>query len=109
MKGKCLIEFEKWYESEEAQDQLKSWLVAYGIFKDLPDSMQYCVIEDFFDSVGIKIGVVPSKETWASHPNIKVHYKVISVGFIVDEYRFLSRKEARKQAIEKATEIYNER
>ena len=108
MKGKCKEEFDKWYGLNYEAISLRSIDDYFYIdgFYELPDSMQYGVIEDFFDSVGITIII----------DYICMTFEVCVIEDLIDEdYRhdidadFETRKEARKQAIEKATEIYNNR
>jgi len=104
MKGKCKEEFDKWYGLNYEAISLRSIDDYFYIdgFYELPDSMQYGVIEDFFDSVGIVINIVKTQ-------NFDWRYITdLDGGEYFDEY-FKTRKEARKQAIEKATEIYNNR
>lgn len=66
-------------------------------FKDLPDSMQYGVIVDFFDSVGIilQIGKQHSGRCW-----------LYNVGLGNEESD--TRPKARKAAVEKANELFNQ-
>ena len=93
--GKCKESFEKWlcklprYEYYTNEYILTLW-------DNYSESMQYGVLVDFFDSVGISISIYsPSLgffETW-----VKGHCI----------YDGVSRPEARTKAIEKANEIFN--
>lgn len=82
--GKCKEDFEKYI-------RLDYELTKYGYrtIKKLPLAMQYGVLVDFFDSVGIDIN--DEKDRWV------VNYS----GELCE-----SRQEAREQAIKKANEIY---
>ena len=93
--GKCKEDFEKWYEKHNLK---VSWVSLDLIFKHLPDSMQYGVYIDFFDSVGIIIEV--------TYDNLPMEFDC----YVNNEKwtGFFTRQEARTKAIEKASEIYNE-
>jgi hypothetical protein len=95
--GKCEVDFWKWFGIKSRKDQY--WYAAYNKFDLLPESMQYGVYEDFFDSVGINTGVVKNHEgtfnNWAGH-RLKGAMKSKE-----------TRPEARTAAIEKANELYN--
>jgi hypothetical protein len=107
--GKCEEDFEKWlkklfkHETERKFADVFMILDLQGYdFDDIPQSMQYGVYEDFFDSVGSYIsvsGLILSK----------TYICDISVISNVEHYYdgFLTRAEARSKAIEKANEIYN--
>ena len=71
-------------------------------FFDLPFEMQYGVLVDWFDSVGMQIYIksTPSK-TWSIYIDNFGHH-------ILTEYVIAqTRQEARTEAIRKANEIYN--
>jgi hypothetical protein len=92
--GKCKEDFEKWFAIKSREDQY--WYAAYNKFDLLPDSMQYGVCVDFFDSVGIK--TTTSTTAWV----------VVAKGKRKGEYgNCNSRPEARDAAIKKANELYN--
>jgi len=98
--GKCKEDFEKWLFSS-----INNWVIDeithqeyYGenMFYQLPESMQYGVYVDFFDSVGMYV------ETY--YAGLAV-YEVI-----VNEQGYnlcITRQKARTAAIKKACEIYN--
>jgi len=96
--GKCKEDFEKWLKINYT---LKQSL----IFNSLPDSMQFGVYVDFFDSVWIEIWIEP----WETQNNGEFfkYFKVIIDYIEVSDYND-SRQEARTKAIEKANEIYNQ-
>ena len=97
--GKCKEDFEKWF--------LKQWdIKKLEYFYFLTSSMQYGVLVDFFDSVGIRIVIDMDFEN-------KVYDKFV----LYIEYKkhcfcnygmnFKTRPKARNEAIKKADEIYN--
>ena len=96
--GKSLEQFEKWYLKDvttyENYDQH-----IMSKFYQLHKSLQYGVLVDFFDSVGISIEILENTgNKWK--------------GYINKEFKgvgYDSRPQARAKAIEKANEIYNNR
>ena len=70
-------------------------------FKILPESMQYGVYVDFFDSLGFNI--------WTYTSDKKMfYYALLTSGRYLRSYgKCNSRAEARSEAIKKANEIYN--
>ena len=98
---KCKEDFEKWLYQQEWYDNLEFGENSDANMWDYsPDSMQYAVYVDFFDSVGIQINVSPlefplTNNFWCSVKGKKTEY-------------FKTRQQAREQAIIKANEIYNE-
>jgi hypothetical protein len=108
--GKCKQDFQNWYFNQEIfDDYYITYVPKKGMldefkcidFKELPNSMQYGVYVDFFDSVGIYIQIetrIFDKE----HP-CYIYSKTVynRVGL------FKSRQQARTAAIEKANEIHN--
>mgnify|MGYP003655106637 FL=1 len=98
--GKCKEEFDKWAYTEGANNSLE--LTCLKEFYNLPPSMQYGVLVDYFDSVKIFIQIetrIFDKE----HP-CYIYSKTVynRVGC------FNTRPEARTAAIEKAKELRNE-
>ena len=94
--GKCKEDFEKWvyikYELNNILELRK--------FNDYPESMQYGVYVDFFDSVGIYMSINPIE-----NDAYERMYQVYE-----DENHIIScetRQEARTAAIEKENEIHN--
>lgn len=89
--GKCKEEFEKWYVPNR-------YVYTLVQFYNLPKSMQWGVYQDYFDSVGINVGVnndIRHFDWWVdSSKNYSGKDK--------------TRQEARYKAIEKANEIRNE-
>ena len=112
--GNSLEQFEKWlfdkrFEESFLIDVDGTVVVALGVldfFKQLDVSMQYGVLVDFFDSVGIDIDVAKSKvkgfKVWVDD------YLVNNVEYNVIQF-IPTRPQARAKAIEKANEILNSR
>ena len=97
--GKCKKEFEKWlvcgdgsinfekyYNDKYGSDDPYTW------FTELPKSMRYGVLEDYFDSVGVNI---------SSFPHYEFHKSL-------DNILFNTRPESRTAAIEKGDKLRNE-
>lgn len=93
--------------TKQCKEDFEKWLVGFGrgitrypykTFRELEPQMQYGVYVDFFDSVGLTIVIRTYVEnTWRYDINQDQHRVMIK-----------TRTEARKFAIEKANEIYNE-
>jgi hypothetical protein len=105
--GKCKEGFEEWMliNNKElvkySEERYSEVIDMSQLFKYLTDSMQYGVLVDFYDSVGVFIQIetrIFDKE----HPCYIYSETVYNrVGL------FKTRHEARIAAIEKANEIYN--
>ena len=100
LKGKAKEDFEKWYrESIEFNGEV----IYLEEFEVLPPSMQYGVYVDWLDSCGINCSITPylanggRRFTSNSWGNFNLDSASIHK----------TRQEARAKAIEKATEIYN--
>ena len=92
--GNGSINFEKYYNDRHGSDNPYTW------FTDLPQSMQYGVYVDFFDSVE---DVTENRILSKVSRGFKCYYTELRGNMIV----FKTRPEARTAAIEKANEIYN--
>ena len=95
LEGKAKEDFEKWYS--KLTGDYPNWRELYK----LPESMQYGVYVDWFDSVGINILIT-----------VEFDFGYIIVEKRYDEIEevkrwYNTRPEARTKAIEKAVEIYN--
>ena len=90
---KCKVDFEKWYEPIGNINAIRCYT-----FYELPNSMQYGVYVDYFDSVDIDTEIVKTL--------MGKFYILINDDRLNDD-KFESRPEARTQVIEKANEIYN--
>ena len=93
--GKCKEEFEKWRKKQ-------NYNVDAPYFYELKYSMQYGVLVDFFDSVGLFIQIetrIFDKEHLCCIYSETVYNRVGC---------FKTRTEARTAAIEKANELRNE-
>jgi len=93
--GDGSINFEKYYNDKYGSDDPYTW------FTELSKSMQYGVLEDYFDSVGINIEITNDNK------DIKTFWIDINAKEI-DSVELNSRPEARIAAIEKANELRNE-
>jgi hypothetical protein len=95
--GKCKEDFEKWYELNYEAIGLRSIDDEFYLagFYELPETMQYGVYVDFFDSVEIYMEIIKDGVYFES--------------FVNDEWLNTpkTRSEARTAAIEKANELYN--
>lgn len=108
--GKCLKSFKKWLINKAwTSDQniftnYTERLALYKInnFEQLPPSMKYGVLVDFFDSVGISISMNDFKNEFEWDILIYKSEKWWDCDKSVE-----TRHEARKQSILKANEIYN--
>ena len=109
LNGKCLIDFEKWrlniHQRWIDEKDEESVYYGYSQFNDLPQSMQYGVLVDFFDSVGI---FVSSHRTGLDKSPTYTYYIVSSNQNILMSVISKTYQGAREQAILKANEIYNE-
>ena len=99
--GKAKEDFEKWYVEHIHTDSYnKDWYFDIDYFSP---SMQYGVYVDWFDSCGINCSITPylanggRRFTSNSWGNFNLDSASIHK----------TRQEARAKAIEKATEIYN--
>jgi hypothetical protein len=98
--GKCKKEFKKWQNDCNWFEDLNIYNENYTnieIFYTLTPSMQYGVLEDYFDSVGIRISINQHDGTY--------WYDIQSPFFECDEVK--TRLKARNAAIEKANELRN--
>ena len=102
---KSLEQFEKWYIETECTDiEPKEYSFELNIFWNvLTDSMQYGVLVDFFDSVGIEIDITPQ------YGYFEYMVSISDNEFQHGKTKTKSRPQAREQAITKAVEILNER
>tara|TARA_R110000782_G_scaffold150690_1_gene243385 strand:+ start:752 stop:1144 length:393 start_codon:yes stop_codon:yes gene_type:complete len=103
--GKTKQEFEKWWNIDHIKHKLED-------FYDLPKSMQYGVLVDYFDSVGVIIETpfywggnwwkyeISTRELSCSEEEYVTNLRASKEGF-------KTRPEARPEAIKKANEIRN--
>jgi len=110
---KCKIDFEKWLYNLKYSEPAK-FNNYYNNFKDTPESMQYGVYVDFFDSVGIILDVQPVLNY--NHDNYTdVNYWISSVfqlNVSDEDYnngQFETRQKGRELTITEANKIYNEK
>ena len=102
LKGKANEDFDKWYIPwirEQRPDYIKftDAQILRKFYRKV-FSEQYGVLVDWFDSVGIYINIVGN-----TFQNYKLYVDTDSIN------NFETRPQARQKAIERASEIYNER
>ena len=110
--GKCKIEFDKWLKTIYGKPfttlsgiETDTILMPFQLNK-LPDSMQYGVLVDFFDSLDVFIYDL-CYET--QEGNYLFQYEIIGFwGNISVFHNYDTRHEARTEAILKANEIFNQ-
>ena len=100
--GQCKEDFDKWFMKNKPEATARLYCPRIKIFEVLPLSMQYGVYVDLLDSVGIIINIRSNYDIWF---NI-IWHEEIDAG---DDSFFDTRLQARKAAIEKANDLYNER
>ena len=101
---KCKVDFEKWQKDEDWFENSSMFDIDYTnleLFNELPNSLKYGVYVDFFDSVGIVISIGFYKGVG----NVKPYYQWDIEDIFSEDIE--TRKETRKEAIEKANEIRN--
>jgi len=104
MKGKAKEQFEKWFNTHHVYEHF-----GLATFKELPESFQWGVIQDWADSLGylIEVLVVPIENTLYRFEfdfTIYNQNEQIEIGELGCE----TRQEARNAAIKKLNEIINE-
>lgn len=104
---KTLKAFEEWIKNYSPM--YRFFVEGQYQFKDLPDSMQYGVIVDFFDSVGIEVCAYRESYLIGEYFSWDVG-KLIDFDEILEMYEGyeLTRPEARKAAVEKANHLFNQ-
>lgn len=101
--GKCLADFTHWYDGyiRIDNDRLISG-TDINYFSFLIPSMQFGVIQDFGDSVGINITLYQlDYQEWYGYNIVKFGKPVITGGV-------WRRNKAREEAIKQFNKIYNE-
>lgn len=106
LKGKALEDFEKWYCDTfgryGTEDMPSFRRIPYEDlgFENHNFSMQYGVLVDFFDSVGVEIEMLRQGISGVKY------WTFIINNFDYEDYK-TERNEARIESIKKAVEIYN--
>jgi|TARA_R110000824_G_scaffold71176_1_gene182416 hypothetical protein len=113
--GKCKEEFEKWVFTKDANTYLR--FIGLRDFYNLPNAMRYGVLVDYFDSVGIQIGIEffdNSRATGFDYQILTENDRDFDDENCMDAAKVYSgndhiglRPEARTEAIEKADELQN--
>jgi hypothetical protein len=104
LKGQAKKDFEKWVRQAELITDFTflPWIKDKNLgiqFYSLPFSMQYGVLVDWFDSVGIEIYNLKKMVELFDRVENKCHY--------IEDLE--TRPQARQKAIEQANKIYNDR
>ena len=99
--NKCKEDFEAWYKDLMKESRGLRKKVEW--FDSLPLSMQYGIVQDFADSVNMPF--IVKHESYYKNEN---NYGYWINGFGWGLTCFLTRHEAREEAIKKFNEIYNE-
>jgi hypothetical protein len=96
--GQAKIDFDKWIFK---QDEIYSvrWATR------LPDSMKYGVIVDFADSVGVDVSIRSLEQDRFDWRTFEYDKNDIAYS----ETFFETRPEARREAVKKFNELYNEK
>jgi hypothetical protein len=108
--GKCKEDFEKWYLKDidiDECDMFDNDMMLLIFYTEI-ESMQYGVLVDFFDSVGIDVNIIRTSKSKKIRYTYEIYKqeKILHPKFSV--YNVLNYKpEARTAAIEKANELYN--
>ena len=108
--GKCKEDFSKWLQRESIEQ--KDFCFGWQIFYQLPESMQFGVYVEFFDSVGIHIETLPVWNYGTLDFDFGYIIKYLEGDFrkgVVNEKEIFHRSDARIFAIQKANGIYNSR
>jgi hypothetical protein len=106
--GKAKEQFEKWYYKKMIYS--KWW--SEDTFYSLPESMQFGVIQDFADSFGYDIVIIPyGYKMSESFDNDKTYSASIHSEYQWrwDGCDYLTRQEARNAAVEKLNDLINEK
>ena len=115
LNGKCKEDFEKWLSEKfnneflEGNNRRFEFYTAKW-FDNFTPSMQYGMLEDFFDGVRIYLEITRhmiSESFYFIYTDTNTGFKIISNSGRSNGYN--TRPEARTKAIEKANECYNER
>ena len=106
---KAKADFEKWrlklHQRWVEEKDEESLYYGYSTFLELPDSMKWGVLVDFYDSVGIYINIIYE----CSEEDCYYYFDGVFMDkYDIGENMYKTRTEARKQALIKAEQIYNE-
>ena len=108
--GKCKVDFESfmfnWLDENVAFDCESSKEEDLNHFYKFPQSMQYGVYLDFFNSLGIRIVIDMDFENEV-YDKFALYIEYKENSFCSYGMNFKTRQEARTAAIKKANEIYN--
>lgn len=104
--GQCKTDFENWYNGKRFRLPFKTEEYSGdGLgFNDLPDSMQWGVLQRFMDFSNIRIDIV-SKWTELKTGEPVLIYELFVRGEVESPWE--TRPQARTAAVEKLNEFYN--
>lgn len=97
--GQAYKDFYIWYDKQFIDHHISG----RSSFDELPLSMQFGVLVDWFDSVEISINITSDIESGFEFIDYDAHVNILHV----DNYK--TRKEARMDAIITACEMYNDK
>lgn len=102
--GKCKEDFEKWYYNRYADECIIGKAPYLKLMEIFPLSMQYGIMVDFFDNVGINVTITQKDmQSWFS-------WRIVCFPDYNEEGSGLNRRyQARELSIKKANELYNEK
>jgi len=103
--GKCKTDFEKWFIDKYDSDKVHETIMLITEFYNLPQSMQFGVLVEFFDSVGIYVNDQYGYIVKTTYSFKIVNKKTETILNYKSEFK--TRQEARQKAILKANKIYN--
>jgi hypothetical protein len=104
--GKCKIEFEKWYMSDKVSKEHPHIVDFYTY----PEAMQFGVLQDYFDSVGIELVVHKFKGRYVASIYLEQEYLKSHLDdeeIKCNKKGYKTRLQARIEVIIKANEIRN--
>ena len=112
MKGKAKLDFEEWFLKKDfaskvlVREEDQTWDIE-GIWHELPDSMQFGVIVDWADSVGLEIVIHKYSKKYVASIYLDNKGGLDDEEVKCNKKGYSSRQQAREKAIEKLNEIYN--
>ena len=110
--GKSKQDFEAWFPVGTATDCVNTLLqkevaITLHVFYQMPLSMQFGVVQEWADSVGIRVDITVFYDQMLNYTR-GYELKVNDTCYYYDGDVFETRKSAQIAAISKLNEIYNE-
>jgi hypothetical protein len=106
LSGKCKVEFEKWYMSDKVSKEHPHIVDFYTY----PKAMQYGVLVDFFDSVGLELVVHKFKGRYVASIYLEQEYLKSHLDdeeIKCNKKGYTTRPISQTEAVIKANEIRN--